>query len=251
MKMFRSSLRGFKKSDVNNYIIEIHREFADRIEELEGEVHRLSTENGQMSAELTSAAEAKKTAEEANARAEKAKRELEEAARENETLKAGLSSLEEELARLKNALKEAESSAERSENAGARANELLKLISDAPSANLTPSTDADGVTNPFREKLDHVKLKIKRLSTGTLHIFRATQSTTLSVNDFIRFSEKLSSVSGSIVDSLARTYATAAEKVLSECSENTGNDEYTPPPSEVPECDEVSSSELSVGYPKE
>ncbi|MBR5447283.1 MAG: hypothetical protein IKV40_02550, partial [Clostridia bacterium] len=36
--MFKTSVRGFKKSDVNNYIIAMHSEFADKKEALEEEL---------------------------------------------------------------------------------------------------------------------------------------------------------------------------------------------------------------------
>ncbi len=42
--MFKTSVKGFKKSDVNNYIIMIHREFAEEKEALEEELFRMRGE---------------------------------------------------------------------------------------------------------------------------------------------------------------------------------------------------------------
>lgn len=42
--MFKTSVKGFKKSDVNNYIITIHREFAEEKEALEEELSRVRGE---------------------------------------------------------------------------------------------------------------------------------------------------------------------------------------------------------------
>ena len=42
--MFKTSVKGFKKSDVNNYIIQMHREFAEEKEALEEDLSRIRAE---------------------------------------------------------------------------------------------------------------------------------------------------------------------------------------------------------------
>ena len=43
--MFKTSVKGFKKSDVNNYIIQMHREFAEEKEAHEEELSRIRAEH--------------------------------------------------------------------------------------------------------------------------------------------------------------------------------------------------------------
>ena len=149
MKMFRSSLRGFRKSDVNNYIIEIHREFADRVEELEGELHNVSAEKDRLSAELTLAAEDAKRSVELASRAEEAERNLETANTENKALQEKLRILEIQLEALTQSTATAEETANRREVENEKMKNLLRLIASSTSNGEASSADLASSLNPL------------------------------------------------------------------------------------------------------
>ena len=220
MKKFKSSLRGFKKSDVNNFIIEMNREFSeeknsleDTIASLKGKINSLEAELNTSKAELellTGVREKRASLEE----------DLAQKSGRISSLEAELSALSEENATLKEEIQaqKAQNASVSEDNARLKAMldafEALEFSEEANMLKTKSKTSQSGERAGVRSSLVRPARTIVHEADET----SASASASYRMSEFKRYIEKLLFASKHSEKKPSPQYIEMIEKLLEYCN---------------------------------